>query len=369
MRRYILDNVADVARATTTSTGCGSTPCTRSSDASDRAPAGGDGDRGGRAVGPPAPAADADRRVRPQRPAAGHARARRGGYGLDAQWSDDFHHAVHVALTGETDRLLRRLRAARPRWPRCARTASSTTAPARRSAAATTASPIDTARDADLAAGGLQPEPRPDRQPRASATGSPSTLDDDQLACAALLTLAGPFTPMLFQGEEWAASTPFQFFTSHPEPELGQGDRRGPDRGVRADGLGPGRRARPAGPGDVRSAPSWTGRSSAGGRHARMLDGLPAARPRCAARCPELTDPSFERDRVHASTRTPGCSRCAAATLRGRRELRRRPRELDVDLGGHDGELLFATGDGVGLAPDGRLTLAPHAGAVVAPVG
>jgi maltooligosyltrehalose trehalohydrolase len=27
----------------------------------------------------------------------------RGGYGLDAQWSDDFHHAVHVALTGETD--------------------------------------------------------------------------------------------------------------------------------------------------------------------------------------------------------------------------------------------------------------------------
>jgi len=26
-----------------------------------------------------------------------------GGYGLDAQWSDDFHHAVHVAVTGETD--------------------------------------------------------------------------------------------------------------------------------------------------------------------------------------------------------------------------------------------------------------------------
>ena len=26
-----------------------------------------------------------------------------GGYGIDAQWSDDFHHALHVALTGETD--------------------------------------------------------------------------------------------------------------------------------------------------------------------------------------------------------------------------------------------------------------------------
>ena len=25
----------------------------------------------------------------------------RGGYGLDAQWSDDFHHAIHTYLTGE----------------------------------------------------------------------------------------------------------------------------------------------------------------------------------------------------------------------------------------------------------------------------
>ena len=48
------------------------------------------------------------------------------------------------------------------------------------------------------------------------------TLDDDQLALAALLTLAGPFTPMLFMGEEWAASSPFPFFTCHPEPELGR---------------------------------------------------------------------------------------------------------------------------------------------------
>ena len=39
--------------------------------------------------------------------------------------------------------------------------------------------------------------------------------------------MAGPFTPMLFQGEEWAASTPFQFFTSHPEPELGKATAEG----------------------------------------------------------------------------------------------------------------------------------------------
>ncbi len=88
-----------------------------------------------------------------------------GGLGLDAQWSDDFHHALHVALTGETSgyyadfeplvrpgqgvraRLLPRrhllvLPRPRPRFARADRD------------------------HADLAAGGLQPEPRPGRQPR-----------------------------------------------------------------------------------------------------------------------------------------------------------------------------------------------------------
>jgi maltooligosyltrehalose trehalohydrolase len=32
---------------------------------------------------------------------------------------------------------------------------------------------------------------------------------------------------MLFQGEEWAASSPFQFFTSHPEPDLGEATAAG----------------------------------------------------------------------------------------------------------------------------------------------
>jgi maltooligosyltrehalose trehalohydrolase len=39
--------------------------------------------------------------------------------------------------------------------------------------------------------------------------------------------LLTPFTAMLFMGEEWAASTPFQFFTSHPDPEIAEATRRG----------------------------------------------------------------------------------------------------------------------------------------------
>jgi maltooligosyltrehalose trehalohydrolase len=49
-----------------------------------------------------------------------------------------------------------------------------------------------------------------------------SLVDDGRLKVAAALLLTSPFTPMLFQGEEWAASTPFQYFTDHPDPTLGR---------------------------------------------------------------------------------------------------------------------------------------------------
>src|SRR5260370_17220790 len=41
-----------------------------------------------------------------------------------------------------------------------------------------------------------------------------------RLKIGAVLVLCAPFIPMLFQGEEFAASTPFQYFTNHPDPEL-----------------------------------------------------------------------------------------------------------------------------------------------------
>jgi len=39
--------------------------------------------------------------------------------------------------------------------------------------------------------------------------------------------LMSPYVPMLFQGEEWAAGSPFQYFTDHPEPELGEAVKNG----------------------------------------------------------------------------------------------------------------------------------------------
>jgi len=44
---------------------------------------------------------------------------------------------------------------------------------------------------------------------------------------AAAVYLFSPFVPMLFQGEEWAASTPFLYFTDHQDPDLGEAVREG----------------------------------------------------------------------------------------------------------------------------------------------
>jgi maltooligosyltrehalose trehalohydrolase len=47
-------------------------------------------------------------------------------------------------------------------------------------------------------------------------------MSEGRLRIAAALLLTGPFTPMLFQGEEWGATSPFQYFTDHRDPELGR---------------------------------------------------------------------------------------------------------------------------------------------------
>ena len=117
-------------------------------------------------------------------------------------------------------------------------------------------------------------------------------LDDDQLACAALLTLAGPFTPMLFMGEEWAASTPFAVLHLPPRARARQGDGGRPDRRVREDGLGPRRGAStPRTPRrSRRSKLDWDELS--GGRHAVVLDCYRRL-GRLRRELPQLTDPAF----------------------------------------------------------------------------
>jgi maltooligosyltrehalose trehalohydrolase len=71
---------------------------------------------------------------------------------------------------------------------------------------------------------------------RATGDRLSALVDDGRLKIAATLLLLAPFTPMLFQGEEWAASSPFLYFTDHSDQEVGNAVRVGRHREFAAFG-------------------------------------------------------------------------------------------------------------------------------------
>ena len=197
-----------------------------------------------------------DRRVRPQRPAAGPP-GEAGGLGLTAQWSDDFHHALHALLTGEGQGYYADFGSL---VDACAKTLTGAffhagTCSSFRGADCTGA-PVDRRRHARRTGSSAYPQNHDQVGNRAVGDRLAATLVAAGLAQgrARRCVLTSPFTPMLFMGEEWAASTPWQYFTSHQEPELAEAVAGRPAARVRRARLGRGRRAGPAGPGDVRRA-------------------------------------------------------------------------------------------------------------------
>jgi maltooligosyltrehalose trehalohydrolase len=141
-------------------------------------------------------------------------RSRPWGFGIDAQWSDDLHHALRTALTGErrgyyidyggvTDIATTLERG----WPH-ARGWSEYRGRTHGRAFE------------DLPGWKLLGYAQNHDQIGNRATGD--RLSPAQLKVAAAIVLTAPFVPMIFQGEEWGASTPFQYFTSHGDPELGR---------------------------------------------------------------------------------------------------------------------------------------------------
>ncbi|MER6015025.1 malto-oligosyltrehalose trehalohydrolase [Streptomyces bluensis] len=162
-----------------------------------------------------------------------------GGLGVHAQWNDDFHHALHTTLTGEAQGYYADF--ARAPFAALAKTLTGgffhdgtySTFRGRRHGR-----PLDRTRlAAHRLLGYTQTHDQVgnraqgDRLAAALLAESPGLL-----ACAAALVLTGPFTPMLFMGEEWAAGTPWQFFTDHTDPELAEAVRQGRRREFAAHG-------------------------------------------------------------------------------------------------------------------------------------
>ena len=158
-----------------------------------------------------------------------------GGYGIHAQWSDDFHHALHCVLTGERAgyyrdfgsladlakalqqvfvydgrySAFRRRRHGRP--------------------------PSGLSGHSFLAY--LQTHDQIGN--RAKGERSSHLMNVGRLKIAAALVLTAPFVPMLFQGEEWGATSPFLYFTDHEDRELGRNVTQGRRREFAAFGWNP----------------------------------------------------------------------------------------------------------------------------------
>ncbi|HWC14728.1 MAG TPA: malto-oligosyltrehalose trehalohydrolase [Actinomycetota bacterium] len=150
----------------------------------------------------------------------------RGGYGLDAQWSDDFHHALHACLTGERSgyyadfgRVGDIAKALRDAFVYDGRYSAFRGRRHGRPGA-------DVPGHRFL--GYLQDHDQVGN--RALGERTSALLSPDLLKVGAALVLTAPFVPMLFMGEEWGASTPFLYFTDHEDAELGHAVSEGRKR-------------------------------------------------------------------------------------------------------------------------------------------
>ena len=141
----------------------------------------------------------------------------RGGWGATAHWADDFHHALHAALTGERSGYYGDFHG----WPDVVRVLSSpylytgqhSTSRDRRHGR----EPVGTSGERFVVC--LQNHDQVGNRAHGERLSRLTT--PPWLRVAALLLLTSPYVPLLFAGEEWAASTPFLYFSDH-EPELGR---------------------------------------------------------------------------------------------------------------------------------------------------
>jgi len=217
-----------------------------------------------------------------------------GGYDLDAQWSDDFHHALVTALTGDRSgyyadfgSLADVAKSLRDVYVYDGRYSPYRDRIHGRPVVNLPASRfLGYSQDHDQVGNQAQGE-------RLSQLVSPG-----RAKIAAALVLTAPFVPMLFEGEEWAASSPFQFFTNH-NPELGKLVSEGRKKEFAAFGWNPAEIPDPQDPATFqRSKLNWDERTQP--PHAEMLDWY---RRLIALRraTPDLTDPDLSQVHVRFS--------------------------------------------------------------------
>jgi maltooligosyltrehalose trehalohydrolase len=143
-----------------------------------------------------------------------------GGYGMTAQWDDDVHHALHALLTGERQGYYVDFGSPHvlAKTFTCAFLHDGTYSTFR---GHVHGAPVDVEHIPGWRfVVSLQNHDQVGN--RAVGDRLPELTSPELVRVGAVLLLTCPFTPMLFMGEEWAASTRWPFFTSHPEAELAE---------------------------------------------------------------------------------------------------------------------------------------------------
>ncbi len=140
-----------------------------------------------------------------------------GGFGIDAQWSDDFHHALFAVLNPrERDGYYADFGMLAQLGKAIERTFvyDGIFSGYRKRNHGRPAGALSQHRFL----GYIQNHDQVGNRAAGDRIGHISGMDRAKIAAA--MFLLSPFVPMLFQGEEWAASSPFQYFADHQDPEL-----------------------------------------------------------------------------------------------------------------------------------------------------
>jgi len=280
-----------------------------------------------------------------------------GGYGIDAQWSDDLHHALHAVLTGEREgyyvdfggledvaSALGRVFVNDGRW---------STYRQRRHGRPVGELP------GHRFIGYLQSHDQVGNRARGERIGQ--LVSRGLLEIGAALVLTAPTVPMLFAGEEWAASTPFLYFTNHDDPALAAAVREGRRREFAAFGWAPESVPDPQDPETfARSRLRWSERSES--PHREMLDWVRALIALRRSE-PELLDGRLEQVavRVDEAARTIVVRRAGIVVAAN---LGDRPGRVGLPDGAAGAELLLRSKPEARLS-GGEVALPPESCAVI----
>lgn len=147
----------------------------------------------------------------------------RGGFGLDGQWNDDFHHSLHTLLTGEQAGYYRDYGSPGEiaKLLRDSYVYTGSYSRFRKHEHGRAAADVDPTH----CVVGLQNHDQVGNRPKGERLRT--LTEPDRLRLATVLMMLSPFTPLLFMGEEYGETRPFLYFVEHGDPQLVEAVREG----------------------------------------------------------------------------------------------------------------------------------------------